>query len=160
MLQDSPLFRPFPGHRNPEELSDMLRNDDISTFDVVFGAPDLSKSSPQPQNMHLLHVVPECGRIRFLANDVDNIGVTRGEFPAGTFRLAADLTVVRFERELPAALLDPCTGDFLPATLSGIHYELSTDELSDRIPDDLLVRLEPCQLSLSPRVFQVSRVDR
>ncbi len=157
VLQHSPLFRPFPGLRNPAQLNSVYADGETVPFHRFFGSQQLAQLPEPPPGVHLLHIAPESGRIRFLAGDVDNMGVAGGEFPSGTFQLAADLTVVQFGRDLPAALLDPCTGEFLPAALSDIHYELGTGELSASVPPAIQARLEQCRPTLPRNVAPTFR---
>ncbi len=89
----------------------------------------------------------------------EGLGVSEGTFPAGEFRLSEDLAEARFDRNLPAAIFDPCADVFVPVTVREIAYVPATGQLRGRIEPSVQQRLSRCLADLPDKAESPERVN-
>ena len=150
LLNASPLFRPFPGASAPNDAIVVGTSEESPTFRALFEAPELRASAPPPPEVHLLHVRPDGDRLVFRPwRAHEGLGVAQGSFPAGSFRLSDDKTEARFDRDLRAAVFDPCAEAFRPVVVRDVAYVLSAGQLQGTLDPDTQRALNRCQEDLA-----------
>lgn len=138
LLNESPLFRPLPEQGGPapsEHIATVL----AEHFGKAKG------TQPAPSGVHLLPIVPDGDGILFHGGQAgETLGTSGSGFPAGRFQLTQDLSAAVFDRGLPGAVLNPCTGAFLPTQVEALRYEPATGRLRAKVDPAALKELQGC----------------
>lgn len=153
VLNASPLARPHP-EAHSSNTNTKLPGMAWGELAQVFGSVELRKTPPPSVGVHLLQIVPEDDGVLLSGFRLwEDLGLSQGGFPAGRFQVSEDLTRVAFERSLPAAALDPCTGELLPTQLSEVAYDPSSGTVRGRLDDRTQERLKACMASIPEADF-------
>ncbi len=151
VLNASPLFRPTVEAHSPNTQRQLPSSEGYQALGQVFGSKELRAASVPPADVHLLQVlVQEEGLLVSSYELHQSLGVSQGGFPGGQFQLSEDLSQARFDRDLPGAVLDPCTGEFLPTSVSQIAYMPGSGQLHAKVTPKVQERLKQCVASQSP----------